>query len=158
MIEAKKDNLVEGVTRTVFKIKVQIGLTLQLATNNFTDLVEQIQDQKICVNFTLRSLLLDRDPPKYQRTFCKIAPQPLLTLVPAPYSKSKSSFIFPKQLKSIFENKNKYLPFKSTMNGLLIELSLLRTSTAFLFWLFSVVPVVAVAVVLVVVVASGIGS
>ena len=52
IVEAKKDfliRLVEGVTRTVFKIKVQIGLTLQLATNNFTNLVKQINDQRIII-------------------------------------------------------------------------------------------------------------
>ena len=52
VVEAKKDfliRLVEGVTRTVFKIKVQIGLTLQLATNNFTNLVKQINDQRIII-------------------------------------------------------------------------------------------------------------
>ena len=43
LIEAKQDfliRLIEGVACTTFKIKVQIGLTLQLASNNFTCLKE----------------------------------------------------------------------------------------------------------------------
>ena len=70
-------------------------------------------------------------PPKYQKTLCKVAPQPYLAIVSSPYSKFKSSFTLPKQLESIFEKKLKYLPSKSTINGLLLARLVLRTSTAF---------------------------
>ena len=74
----------------------------------------------------------------------------------SPYSKSKSSLIFPKQLKSILEKCKKYLPLKSTTNGLLFELYVLRTSTA--FPVGEIDAVVVVIVVVVVVVGTEVGA
>ena len=42
-------------------------------------------------------------PLKYQKTFCKVAPQPPVATIPSPSSKFKSSLIFSKQLESISE-------------------------------------------------------
>ena len=97
----------------------------------------------------------DPSPPKYQKTLCKVAPQPPLAPVPSSYSKSKSSLIFPKQRKLIFVKIINYLPLKSTINGLLFESQVLRTSTAFPF---GEIEVVVVAVVVVVVVEVVVGA
>ena len=104
-IEAKQDfliRMIEGVACTTFKIKVQIGLTLQLASNNFTCLKEKQLFFKCFWNFTWR--MCDSHPPKYQKTLCNVAPQPKRTWVSSPYSKFKSSLMFPEQRKKCFKH------------------------------------------------------
>ena len=114
IIEAEKNfliRLVEGVACTTVKIKVKIVLTFQLTSYNFAGLkwYKLILNKCFC-NFTWR--LCEPHPPKYQKKFCKVAPQPYLGLVPSPYSKFKSSFIFPKQLESIFEKETEIFTIK----------------------------------------------
>ena len=108
-----------------------------------------------------RRLWCDEDlvPPKYQKTFCKVAPQPYAALVSSPNSKFGLELIIPEQLKLIFEKKTiHYLPLpKSTMNGLLSEINVLRTSTAFPVDEIEVVVVVVVVVVGVVVMVVVVG-
>ena len=57
--------------------------------------------------------------------------------------------MFPEQMKLIFVQSIKYLPLKSTMNGLLSSLKVFRTSTAFPEGEIEVVVVVVVVIVVV---------
>ena len=109
------------------EIESQIGLSLKFTADNFADL--RRNEPRMIFELEMLTWRLWLAPPKYQNSFCKVAPHPFWVSVPSPYSKAKSSLILP-QMKWIFRKTLLNLPLKSTMNGLLENL-VHDTRTAF---------------------------
>ena len=76
------------------EIESQIGLSLKFTADNFADL--RRNEPRMIFELEMLTWRLWLAPPKYQNSFCKVAPHPFWVSVPSPYSKAKSSLILPK--------------------------------------------------------------